>query len=79
MRLTIGHIEEEGEWVQDLKVTQTFTFQRKLGPRSVEKRVQVTLSAGGRTEMCNSSLRTPLSYLLRSVLSNKTNVGGAPT
>lgn len=58
MRLTVGHIEEEGEWVQDLKVMQTFTFQRKLGPRNVEKRVQVTLSAGGRTEMYNSSLCT---------------------
>lgn len=37
MWLTVGHIEEEGEWVQDLKVMQTFTFQRKLGPRNVEK------------------------------------------
>lgn len=56
MRLIFGHIEEEGEWVQDLKVMQTFTFQRKPGPRNEEKRVQVTLSAGGRTEMYNSSL-----------------------
>lgn len=55
MPLTVGHTEEEGEWAQDMNVMQTFIFQRKPVPRNVEKRVQVTLSAGGRTEMYNSS------------------------
>lgn len=56
----------EGEWVQDLKVMQTFPFQRKPGLRNVEERAQVTLSAGGGTGVHSSSLCAVASALFKS-------------